>query len=145
MFLALPLNASLVEMAIIKGFSFLKWDFAAMVTGVSVIPFASFAIVFPVAGAIIIISVIFFGPMGSAPCIVWIILFPVISSIWAIKSSALPNLVSNSYALYDIIGMTSAPSLTSSFIFGIVLENVQKEPVKAKPIFKSLNFIYLLF
>ena len=52
-----------VETAITRGFSFLKWDFAAIVTGVSIISFASFAIVFPVHGAIINISHIFFGPI----------------------------------------------------------------------------------
>ncbi len=53
--------------------------FAAINTGESVIPFANFAAVFPVQGAIIIISAIPLGPNGSASSIVTIGLFPVSS------------------------------------------------------------------
>ena len=45
---------------------FLKCDFAAIVAGVSIISQANFDIVFPEHGAITIMSVIFFGPIGSA-------------------------------------------------------------------------------
>jgi hypothetical protein len=74
MFSADPDKASFVEIAITNGLLFLKWDFAAMTAGVSVIPLANFANVFPEHGAIIIISVIFLGPIGSASIIVFIIL-----------------------------------------------------------------------
>lgn len=47
MFSKLVDNPSFVAIPIINGFSFLKCDFAAVSTGVSVIPFASFPIVFP--------------------------------------------------------------------------------------------------
>ena len=42
-----------------------RWLFAAMVTGVSAMEWASFARVFPVQGAIIKMSSHFFGPIGS--------------------------------------------------------------------------------
>ena len=71
-----------------------KCDFAAITAGVSIISQASLAIVFPEHGAITITSVIFLGPIGSAPWIVWIISLPVISYISLIKSSAFPNFVS---------------------------------------------------
>ena len=96
MFSADPANPSFVDIAITTGLLFLKWDFAAIVAGVSIIPFANFAIVFPEHGAISITSVNCFGPIGSAPCIVCIIFLPVISSTFFITSSASPNLVSNS-------------------------------------------------
>ena len=67
MFIAFPLNPLFVDGAITSGFSFLKCDFAAITAGVSIISFANFAIVFPDAGAIIIISVKCLGPIGSAP------------------------------------------------------------------------------
>ena len=44
-------------------------------------------------GAITIISVSLFGPIGSASVILFIIFFPVIVSILSIKSFAFPNLV----------------------------------------------------
>lgn len=66
MFSAFPLNPLLVAGAITRGNSFLKCDFAATVAGVSTISTASFAIVLPVAGTIMVISVIFFCPIASA-------------------------------------------------------------------------------
>lgn len=47
MFSKLVDSPSLVAIPITNGFSFLKFDFAAVSTGVSTIPFASFPIVFP--------------------------------------------------------------------------------------------------
>ena len=69
-FSAEPDNALFVDIAITTGRLFLKWDFTAIHTGVSIISFASFAIVFPEQGATIKISNIFLGPIGSASCIV---------------------------------------------------------------------------
>ena len=43
------------------------------------------------------------------------------------------------YALNDIIGKISAPNFFNSFILGIVLLKVQKEPVKTNPIFLSFT------
>ena len=65
--------ASLEASAITSGRSVLICAFAAMHTGVSVIPLASFANVFPVQGQRISISKGFLGPKGSASVIVWMI------------------------------------------------------------------------
>ena len=65
MFWALPESASLVEMASSTGRALRRWDFTARATGVSVIPAAILARVFPVQGATINRSSSFFGPMGS--------------------------------------------------------------------------------
>lgn len=46
-FSAEPANPSFVETAITKGFPFLRCDLIAIVADVSVIPTATFAIVFP--------------------------------------------------------------------------------------------------
>ena len=70
MFSALPLNPLFVDGAITNGLLFLKCDFAAIVAGVSIISQANFDIVFPEQGAIIITSVIFLGPIGSASTMV---------------------------------------------------------------------------
>ena len=67
MFLAFADRASFVETAITTGLLFLRCDLHAMQTGVSVMAFANFAIVLPVAGATTTTSSIFFGPIGSAP------------------------------------------------------------------------------
>ena len=58
--------ASFDARAISIGRSHRRCAFAAMVTAVSVIPFAIFARVLPVQGAIIRYSRGFFGPSGSA-------------------------------------------------------------------------------
>ena len=57
----------------ISGFSCLRCDLAAIVTGVSVIPYDNLDMVFPVQGAISIISVIALGPIGSASLMVLMI------------------------------------------------------------------------
>jgi len=69
MFFADADKASFVDTAIKTGQEFLRVAFVAIVTAESVIPFASFPNVFPVHGAITIISNKFFGPIGSA----WVI------------------------------------------------------------------------
>ena len=86
--------ASFEARAMSRGLSERRCAFAAMVTAVSVIPFASFARVLPVQGAIISASSGFFGPRGSAPVTVWIIPLPQRASTLEISSDALPNLVS---------------------------------------------------
>ena len=65
MFAAFPASASLVETARMMGASFRRWALAARVTGVSAMPFASFAIVFPVQGAMTSASSNALGPIGS--------------------------------------------------------------------------------
>jgi len=52
----------------------------------------------------------------------------------SLKSSALPNLVSNLLTEPDSMGKTFAPLLTSFSISGITLSMVQKEPVSPNPI-----------
>ena len=54
------------ETATMTGRPFRRWDFAAMVTGVSAMELLSFARVLPVQGAMTSASRSFFGPMGSA-------------------------------------------------------------------------------
>ena len=66
MFFAQPARASFVEIAMTTGLLFLRCDFTAIVTGVSVIPNASFARVLAVQGATTSMSSSFFGPIGSA-------------------------------------------------------------------------------
>ena len=58
--------ASFDASAMISGLSLLKCAFAAIVTAVSVIPFAILARVFPVQGQIISASSGILGPKGSA-------------------------------------------------------------------------------
>ena len=70
MFSALVDNPSLVEGAITKGLFLLKFNFDANKTGESHIPLLNFAIVFPVQGAIIIISLIFLNKSCSTSFIV---------------------------------------------------------------------------
>ena len=50
----------------IRGRSLRKWAFAAIKTGLSVIPLANLAMVFPVHGNMSNASSNFLGPMGSA-------------------------------------------------------------------------------
>ena len=81
--------------------------FAAIVTEVSVIPFASFPRVFPVQGSIKRTSKSAFGPMGSAPFMVVMGSFPQISVMRLIKSADFPKRVSIEEAPSDIIGVMS--------------------------------------
>ena len=73
MFCADAPRASFVAIAMISGFSCLRCDLAAIVTGVSVIPYDNLDMVFPVQGAISIISVRALGPIGSASLMVLMI------------------------------------------------------------------------
>ena len=124
---------SLVAMDKSTGRCILRWLFTAMVTGVSVIPFAIFPKVLPVQGATTSTSQIFLGPMGSASSIVLIIFLLVIFSTSAMNDSAVPNLVSLVLALVDIIGIMSYPSSTSFLSYAIDLLKVQKEADRAYP------------
>ena len=65
MFSPAPESPLLVDIAITTALSLLKCDFTAIVAGPSIISFASFAMVLPVAGATTNISNISFGPNGS--------------------------------------------------------------------------------
>ena len=108
--------------------------FAAISTGVSTIPPVSFAAVFPVHGAITIISRKLFGPIGSAAQMERIPSFPVISQIPSTYSLALPNLVSQVCALNEKIGITFAPISQRCSTAFLAFANVQKDPVIPKPI-----------
>ena len=68
-----------MERDITSGLLLRKWALAAMRTGVSEIPLASFDKVFPVQGAMSRISNNALGPMGSASGMVVIGSLPVIS------------------------------------------------------------------
>ena len=91
MFLKFIPMASLVDKEITRGFSLRRWAFAAISTGVSVMPFASFARVFPVQGAIRRISRYPLGPMGSAASMVRMGSRPVRPLILRMYSSVLPK------------------------------------------------------
>ena len=134
MFLAALANASLVDGAIISGLPLRKCAFAARVTQVSVMPQASFERVLPVHGAIISASRSFFGPMGSALGIVWIMSFPVISLKHERQYAASPKRVSKVYEFSDIMGITLYSSFLSLLISSKTVLNVQNEPQTAKPI-----------
>ncbi len=79
---------------ITKGLLFLRCAFAAIKTGVSEIPFANFDKVLPVHGAIIKMSNMDFGPIGSASGIVVIGGLPLISSAICKKSLHFPKRLS---------------------------------------------------
>ena len=96
-FIFMP-KASFVEMEISSGLLFRRWAFAAIRTGVSVIPLASFAIVLPVQGKRTRMSSRLPGPMGSASDMVKRGLFPVIASAFFMKSSAFPKRLSMVWA-----------------------------------------------
>ena len=83
-----------------------RWAFTAMVTAVSVIPAASFARVFPVAGATTRTSSSPFGPMGSTDGISRRGFRPVISSRDRSSSSASPKRLSVSAAVSERMGVT---------------------------------------
>ncbi len=131
MFLAAADSASFVDTASRTGFILRRWLFTAMQTGVSIIPSAIFASVFPVQGDTTSISNIRFGPMGSAAVISWIIGFPQRSQRRLRWLCAVPKRVSSVYALSDIIGVTSQPSVISRSRHSIEAEKVQNEPQSA--------------
>ena len=97
-------------------------------------PFASFAKVLPVHGAIIRISKRLCGPIGSASVTVDIIGFLQISEIRVRNPSAVPKRVSVEYAVWLIIGVISAHSFDRPSSSDITFLKVQNEPVIAKPI-----------
>lgn len=139
-FIFIP-RASLVDTEITKGLSFLKWAFAAIRTGESVIPLHSFASVFPVHGKITRISNRLFGPIGSAWAIVFIGVIPVIFSALSKKSSAFPNRLSMLCAAPEKMVCTCAPSSASFSSWIKIFSYVQNEPVTAIPIFFPFTLI----
>ena len=80
------------------GFSARRWLLTAIVTGVSVIERASFASVLPVQGQTSRMSVMSFGPSGSASWMVRIGSWPEICRARFKWSSARPNRVSRDAA-----------------------------------------------
>ena len=98
------------------------------VTGVSLMPAASFASVAPVQGATIMASAIFCGPRGSAPCKVSMGRLPVTSASFRFQLSAVPKRVSSPAALKLISGSTCAPSRIIPSITCSVFSKVQKLP-----------------
>ena len=106
---------------ITKGLLFLRCALAAIKTGVSLIPFASFDSVLPVQGAITSISSIDFGPIGSAAGMVVIGSLLLISFASLRKSFDFPKRVSVVEALSEkivkILALVSASLLSSSKTF----------------------------
>ena len=107
-------RASFVETDNKSGLSFLRWAFAAIKTGVSVIPFASFASVFPVHGKMTSRSSRLLGPIGSASLMVRIGGKPVISSALFKKLSAVPKRLSILCAESEKMVCMTAPSFWSA-------------------------------
>ena len=102
-------RASFDARAIRRGRSHLRCALAAIVTAVSVIPFASLASVLPVQGHTIRASKSFFGPIGSASTIEEMIFSPQISSTFAFSSEAFANLVSDAATISENIGVILIP------------------------------------
>ena len=133
MFSAEPESPSFVEKAITSGRPFRRCAFAAIVTAVSVTPFASFARVFPVHGAMTIASIGSRGPSGSASAMVVTTCRPVICISRLMFSEAAPKRLSVSAAFSLIIGISSYFSVSLSASSNTRLY-VQYEPHIAKPI-----------
>lgn len=114
MFFRFMPRASLVDKDSTSGRLLRKWDFAAIRTGVSEIPFASFDKVFPVQGAMTRISISPLGPMGSASGIVVIGSLPVRLFARSRKELLVPNLESSWEALCENTGSRLAPVFFNS-------------------------------
>ena len=138
MFSADPASASLVESARTTGLSPRKWLFTAIVAVVSVIPCASFAIVFPVHGATTRTSNIALGPIGSAAVMLSMGDTPQISVTRSRSVFAVPNRVSIAPACSLSTGVTLCPRETSLSMASSAFEKVQNEPVMANPILKAV-------
>ena len=95
-----------------SGLLFLRWAFAAIRAGVSVMPFASLAIVLPVQGKSTRISSRLPGPIGSASDMVIMGRTPVMSSAFFRNVSALPKRLSMVPEASEKIVWTRAPSST---------------------------------
>ena len=106
MFFAPAASPSLLETATTTGRPLRRWDFAAMVTAVSAMPFASLAMVLPVAGAITSTSNSFLGPMGSTDRMSHRTSCPVRSSSRSSRSSEAPKRVSVKAEVSDTMGIT---------------------------------------
>ena len=122
MFFAEPVRPSFVENAITSGLPFRRCAFAAMVTAVSVMPDASFAMVLPVHGAITSASMGILGPRGSASAMLQTGILPVSSKSLCLKPSAVPKRLSVPDAVSLMMGTSSyfslkAPSSLNSFSY----------------------------
>ena len=114
MFFRFMPRASLVERESTSGLLLRRWDFAAISTGVSEMPFASLDKVFPVQGAITRISINPLGPIGSAPGIVVMGSFPVSLRARSRKEALVPNLESRLDAFRENTGSRLAPVFFNS-------------------------------
>ena len=107
MFSAEPESPSLVEKAITRGLPFRRWALAAMATALSVMPWASFARVQPVQGAMSSASIGSRGPRGSASAMLATTGLPARVSRRRRFSSAEPKRVSVPAAVSLISGTSS--------------------------------------
>ncbi len=99
----------MVDKEITSGRLLRRWDFAAISTGVSEMPFASLERVFPVQGAMTKISTSPLGPMGSAAGIEVIGIWPVRFFARSRKEALVPNLESREEAFREKTGRRLAP------------------------------------
>ena len=114
MFAALAESPSFVASASTTGLPFRRCPFAAIVTGPSVMPLASFASVLPVQGAMTSASIAPCGPRGSASTIFRTARRPATASTRVTKSSAVPKRVEYFAAFSDRIGTISCSRAMSS-------------------------------
>ena len=111
---ALALRPSFVASATTTGLPLRRWDFAAIVTGPSVMPWASLARVLPVQGAMTRTSARSCGPNGSASTMVRMAGRPAARSTRAMRSSASPKRVSYRAVFSERMGTSSKLSAISS-------------------------------
>ena len=130
-FSKLAARPSLVLTARITGFPARSMLFAPRVTGVSLMPWASFARVAPVQGAMIIAPAMFWGPRGSAPCSVSMGWLPVAAYRRIFQSAARPKRVSSPAALKLISGRIFVPPAAMRPMSGRTFSKVQKLPHSA--------------
>src|SRR5699024_4404163 len=134
----------LVATATTTGLSLRRCALAAMVTAVSVMPQASFPMVFPVQGAITSTSSSFFGPMGSASLTLPITVCPVISSTAELNSSAVPERGLVCRQIAETMGCTVSYSSHSFSSSRSTFPWVQKEPHSANPTRSFLKWAHLV-
>ena len=96
----------MLDTATTTGLPLRRWDLTAMVTAVSAMPLASFAMVLPVAGAITSTSSSFLGPMGSTDGMSHRTSCPVRSSSRSSSSSDVPKRVSVKAEASEAMGIT---------------------------------------
>ena len=146
MFLRLMPRASLVDTDITSGLPFRRCAFAAIRTGVSVIPLASLARVLPVQGAMRRISRYPFGPMGSASSIFSIGFISAMDVIRSINWPVSPKRESVDWTLPEKTGCRMAPVSFRCLISCSIFAKVQKDPVTARPTcFPFNSIVFSLF